>query len=113
MFPILIRADGDNDFSAPAPVGAPTSEQIAFSRIAAHHELPAGGAGVWECSPGRFRRQVRPAEYSYFIAGEGSFTPDGGVPIEFRSGDSIYFSPETQGEWEIRTTVRKAYLILA
>jgi uncharacterized cupin superfamily protein len=112
MSPILIRVENENAFSAPAPVGAPTSEQIAEVRVAANQETPAGNAGIWECSPGRFRRQVAQAEYSYFISGEGSFTPDGGAPVVFRPGDSIYFAANTHGEWEIRETVRKAYLIL-
>lgn len=111
MNPILVRAE-EHAFTAPAPVGAPTGAPVATMRIAGHTDIPAGGAGIWECTPGRFRRQVAPAEYSYFIAGEGSFTPDGGPPVAFRAGDAMYFAPDTQGEWEILTTVRKAYLIL-
>lgn len=75
MAPVLIRIEDESAFSAPAPVGAPTSEQIAMTRIAGITETPAGNAGIWESTPGRFRRQVAQAEYSYFIEGEGSFTP--------------------------------------
>lgn len=112
MVPVLIRIEGESAFSASAPVGAPTSEQIAMTRVAGNTKTPVGSAGIWECSPGRFRRQVAQAEYSYFIEGEGSFTLDGGQPVEFRAGDSIYFPANAQGEWEIRSIVRKAYLIL-
>ncbi|MNR69306.1 Cupin domain protein [compost metagenome] len=52
------------------------------------------------------------AEYSYVISGEGSFTPDDGETIEFRAGDVLYFTANTQGTWEIRQTLRKTYLIL-
>lgn len=110
--PVLIRVENDSAFSAPAAVGAPTSDEIAHARTAGNTQTPAGNAGIWECTPGRFRRQVAQAEYSYFISGEGSFTPDGGGTVEFRAGDSIWFAPDTQGEWDIRQTVRKAYLIL-
>jgi uncharacterized cupin superfamily protein len=113
MFLRLARVENDSDFSALTAVGAPTSELIAFSRTASHRETPLGGTGIWECTPGRFRRQVIPAEYSYIISGEGSFTPDGENRIDFRAGDSLYFAPNTQGEWEIHQTVRKAYLIVA
>ncbi|RJL12328.1 cupin domain-containing protein [Paracoccus siganidrum] len=112
MNPILIRVEHDDAFTAPAPVGAPTSAQVATTRTAGHADTPAGGAGIWECTPGRFRRQVAPAEYSYIIEGEGSFTPDGGQPVAFRAGDAMFFAAGTQGEWDIRTTLRKAYLIL-
>lgn len=111
MNPILIRAT-DVDFTDPAAVGAPTSPQVAMTQIAGNTATPSGNAGIWKCSPGRFRRQVLQAEFSYFIAGSGSFTPDGGEPISFRAGDSLWFAPDTQGEWDIRETVRKAYLIL-
>lgn len=80
-------------------------------RVAADRELPVGSTGFWECTPGRFRRQVPEAEYSYFIEGRGSFTPDSGEKIEFCAGDAIYFAANTQGEWEIFETVRKAYVI--
>nr|WP_313533807.1 cupin domain-containing protein [Brucella anthropi] len=112
MSPVLIHIENESAFSEPVAVGAPVGEQIAFTRTAGNVLTPAGNAGIWECTPGRFRRQVAQAEYSYFIEGEGSFTPDDGKPVEFRAGDSIYFAANAQGEWDIRQTVRKAYLIL-
>lgn len=112
MNPTLIRIDDDSAFGPAAAVGAPTSMPPAMARTAGNTATPAGDAGIWECSPGRFRRQVAQAEYSYIIAGEGSFTPDGGAPVDFRAGDSLWFDADTQGEWDIRQTVRKAYLIL-
>lgn len=108
---VLIRVENENAFSDPSPVGVPTSEEVAAVRIAAHQKIPVGNSGVWECTPGRFRRGVAEAEYSYFISGDGSFTVDGGERVEFRAGDAIYFPANTQGEWEIRQTVRKAYVI--
>jgi uncharacterized cupin superfamily protein len=107
--PTLIRAD--SAFGPPVAVSMPVSEPAALVRTAADQELPVGSTGFWECTPGRFRRQVPQAEYSCFISGQGSFTPDGGEPIEFRAGDAIYFAANTQGEWNIVETVRKTYLI--
>lgn len=111
MNPILIHATED-DFTTLATVGAPIGEQIAMTRVAGNTATPLGNAGIWECSPGRFRRQVPQAEFSYIIAGSGSFTPDGGETVAFGAGDSLWFAPDTQGEWDIRETVRKAYLII-
>ncbi|MNF39516.1 hypothetical protein D3C81_1706380 [compost metagenome] len=114
MNPVLIRLEHDDAFAPAAPVGAPLGQPVALARTALHQELPGQGAsvGIWECTPGRFRRQVAQAEYSYFICGGGSFTPDGGESIEFGAGDAIYFAADTQGTWDIRQTVRKTYLIL-
>lgn len=113
MPPTLIRLENEDAFGPPVTLGASTGEQVATARVAADRQIPVGSTGFWECTPGRFRRQVAEAEYSYFISGRGSFTPDGHEKIEFRAGDSIYFPANTQGEWEILETVRKAYVIFA
>ena len=114
MNPIVIRVQNDAAFGPAAPVGTPCGEPIAQTRTAGHQALTPQGtsAGVWECSPGRFRRQVPQAEFSYFISGEGSFTPEGGTPVSFGAGDAIYFAANTQGVWHVRKTVRKAYLLM-
>ncbi|WP_271410024.1 cupin domain-containing protein [Pseudomonas sp. Q1-7] len=114
MTPLRIRLDDATPFTPASPVGAPVGEPLVLTRTALHQELPGQRAvtGFWECSPGRFRRQVVEAEYSYIVSGEGSFTPDGGEPIDFREGDALYFAANTQGTWEVRSPVRKTYLIL-
>lgn len=113
MSPTLIRAENDTAFGQPVAVQLPTGDPVALVRVAANSQIPVGNAGFWECTRGRFRRQVPQAEYSYFISGHGSFTPDGQASIEFRAGDAIYFPANSQGEWEIIETVRKAYVIFS
>lgn len=113
MPPIVIRMEGEAAFGAPVAVKLPVSEPASLVRLAATGNLPVGDAGIWECTPGRFRRQVPQAEYSYFIAGHGSFTADGGEPVEFGAGDAIYFPANSEGEWDIRETVRKAFVIFS
>lgn len=114
MNPVLIHLESDAAFGPAAAVGAPLGEPVAMARTALHQELAGQGAstGLWECTPGRFRRQVAQAEYSYIISGEGSFTPDGAEAIVFGPGDALYFAANTQGTWDVRQTVRKTYLIL-
>lgn len=109
MNPVVLPAVTEQQFSAPAPVG----DSTAHSRSAGQHRLHGANAetGIWECTPGSFRRGVKEAEYSYIISGEGCFTPDGGEPLEFRAGDSLCFPPDSQGTWSIRQTVRKSYVI--
>lgn len=67
--------------------------------------------GVWECTPGQYRRQIRSAETMHIISGEATFTPDGGEPMTLRGGDVFFFPPETNGVWDIKTTVRKVYVL--
>ncbi|MFK0270460.1 cupin domain-containing protein [Pseudomonas asiatica] len=95
-----------------SPAGAEPSAQ---ARLASSVTLDdgRGEAGIWQCSPGQFKRQVMQAEYSYIVSGEGSFTPQGGEPINFTAGDVLYFSANTHGTWDIRSTVRKTYIILS
>ncbi|MFK8331767.1 cupin domain-containing protein [Pseudomonas sp. BJa5] len=114
MSPVLIRLENDHQFSEPVPASLPVGEPVPMTRTAVHHDIATQNVsgGFWECSPGRLRRAVMQAEFSYFIEGKGSFTPDGGEPIHFKAGDSIYFAAETHGEWEIVETVRKTYFIL-
>lgn len=114
MSPLLIRLNDESSFTEAAPVGQPIGQPVAMSRTAGHRALADSNAttGIWECSPGRFRRQVMEAEYSYIISGEGSFTPDDGETIEFGAGDALYFAANTEGTWDIRQTLRKTYLIL-
>lgn len=114
MSPLLIRLDDESCFTEATAVGQPVGQPVAQARTAVHRSLQDknGMTGIWECSRGRFRRQVMEAEYSYIISGEGSFTTDDGDTIEFRAGDALYFAANTLGTWDIRQTLRKTYLIL-
>ncbi|MFT4067301.1 cupin domain-containing protein [Paraburkholderia sp.] len=67
--------------------------------------------GVFECSPGTYRRSVAQAEVMHFIKGSGSFTPDGEDTIRFAAGDTLFFEADTTGLWHIDETLRKIYVI--
>lgn len=75
---------------------------------------PDVDTGLWECSPGRFERQVVSGEVMHILAGAGCFTPEaeGAAPVEFRAGDTLFFPPGTCGVWDIRETVRKLYVMV-
>jgi len=36
--------------------------------------------------------------------------PDDGETIDIRAGDTVYFDENSKGIWEVKETVRKAYL---
>ena len=68
--------------------------------------------GIWECSPGKWRRQVKSAEFTYFMSGRCTFTADDGQVVEIVAGDASYWPANTMGIWEVHETVRKAYILL-
>jgi uncharacterized protein len=88
------------------PVGSP----VARIRSSSFHEDPE--IGVWECSPGKWRRQVKSAEFCHFTAGRCIFHADNHPPIHIGEGDVVLFPPNTTGTWEIFETVRKTYVLL-
>ena len=92
------------------PVVQPVGEPIARIRSRSDHEGP--DIGVWECSPGRWRRQVKSAEFSHFVSGRCVFHADSGERLEIAAGDAVIFPANTTGTWEIIETVRKIYVML-
>ena len=92
------------------PAGLPVGEPVAHLRSTVRHQAPK--CGVWESSPGKFRRQVKEAEFSHFIAGRCKFHPDSGTTLDIEPGDAVFFPANTQGTWEIIETTRKTFIIL-
>lgn len=114
MTPIVTRLAAGQTFTDPTPVAQPLGEVVSLTRVSGAQALsnPDVALGIWECTPGIWRRQVLQAEYSYIIDGKGVFTPDEGEAIEFEGGDAIYFAPGTTGVWDIQATVTKHYFIV-
>ena len=93
----------------PAPVGEPVSQVRSMSQ--ASSSLSSSRCGVWECTPGRWRRQVTQAEFCHFLKGDCVFQPDDGEPIAIAAGDIVYFPANSTGVWEIRSTSRKVFVL--
>jgi uncharacterized protein len=97
------------------PPAQPKSEPpCCFSGI----DVPLAGAGdnacgIWECTPGRFMRQLAQAEVMHILAGRGRFAPTDGEPIELRAGDTLFFPAHTSGEWHVEETLRKVFVVVA
>jgi uncharacterized cupin superfamily protein len=102
-----------SELSAPVPVPEPLGLPIATvcSRAVPSEANLRTRAGVWECTPGRFQRQVTQAEFCHFIEGECTFTPDGQDAIEIRPGVALFFPPNTKGVWEVHKTTRKVFIV--
>jgi uncharacterized cupin superfamily protein len=79
-------------------------------------ELAGAGdnsTGIWECSVGRFERQLANAEVMHILAGACTFTPTGGQALSIRAGDTLFFPAHTTGVWEVTQTLRKVYVVLS
>ena len=92
------------------PIGQPVCS-LRGDKLAQGDAHTGPDIGLWECSPGRYRRQILSAESMHILAGEAVFTPDGGAPMTLRAGDVVLFPQGTLGEWEIRSTLRKMYVV--
>lgn len=93
------------------PVQLPISEQISqLSGIIISENADGSEAGIWECTPGIWTRQVMDAELSTFLKGKAIFHHDNGDDIHIDAGDTLYFDANSKGTWEVIETVRKAYL---
>ena len=87
------------------PLGTP----IAHFRTAQDQTATDSGAkiGIWESSPGQFRRAVAEREFSHILQGWCVFTPDEGAAITLHAGDAVFFPAHTQGVWDIKADFRK------
>lgn len=98
------------DIDDKGPAGLPIGEPVVKLRSKPYNTAPR--TGVWEATPGKFRRQVKEAEFAHFIAGRCKFHHDGGETLEIEAGDAVFFPANTNGVWEIIETARKTYFIV-
>jgi hypothetical protein len=94
------------------PVKEPLGVLVAELRGRADGAAGEPDYGIWECSPGRWRRQVKEAEFTYFLAGRCTFTADEGQQVEIAAGDAAYWPANSMGIWDVHETIRKVYVIL-
>ncbi|CAM3988274.1 cupin domain-containing protein [Paracidovorax anthurii] len=67
--------------------------------------------GIWECTPGKFERQLVQAEVMHILSGACTFTPTGGEARAIRAGDTLFFPEDTRGVWEVTETLRKVFVV--
>ena len=72
----------------------------------------SANTGIFECTAGSYRRQVKEAEVMHILSGRGRFTADNEQTIHFGPGDTLFFASNTQGLWEVSEPMRKVYVIL-
>lgn len=94
------------------PVAEPISENVAQINETCVDHGDGIESGVWECTPGVWRRKITQQEFCHFISGRCTFVPDEGEPIEINAGDAIMFPENSMGVWHIHETVRKSFILM-
>ena len=68
--------------------------------------------GVWEVTPGEFAGENAGfGEQMYVLAGEATVTSEDGSTVELRPGVWFVAREGWRGRWDVRSTVRKLYVI--
>ncbi|MFZ0154578.1 cupin domain-containing protein [Pseudomonas sp.] len=94
------------------PVAVPLGEPVSIASVTAVERSDGVETGIWECTPGRWRRQIVQQEFCHFIKGRCTFTPDGGETLTIEAGDAIMLPANSTGIWDIQETVRKTYVLI-
>ncbi|CAN5178951.1 cupin domain-containing protein [soil metagenome] len=92
------------------PANEPQGEPVAMIRSKDFRDGPS--AGVWECTPGRWKRAVKNEEFAHFVKGRCRFHHENGEVIDIAAGDAVHFPANTRGTWEVIETVRKTYFLV-
>ncbi|SUD76847.1 cupin domain-containing protein [Pseudomonas putida] len=95
-----------------SPVTVPLGEPVAVASVTSVERDDGVETGIWECTPGRWRRQIVQQEFCHFIKGRCTFTPDGGEPLLIEAGDALMLPANSTGTWDIQETVRKTYVLI-
>ncbi|QXI25766.1 cupin domain-containing protein [Pseudomonas vanderleydeniana] len=94
------------------PVAVPLGEPVSVASVTSVERSDGVETGIWECTPGRWRRQITAQEFCHFIQGRCTFTPDGGEPLLIEAGDALMLPANSTGIWDIQETVRKTYVLI-
>ncbi len=94
------------------PVAVPLGEPVATVSVTSIERSDGVETGVWECTPGRWRRQIAQQEFCHFTTGRCTFTPDGGETMHIVAGDALMMPANTHGIWDVQETVRKTYVLI-
>lgn len=70
-------------------------------------------AGIWVCTPGRWRLSIPRDEFCHFVAGHAVYRRDGtGEEITVTPGTCVLFPAGWEGEAEVRATIRNIYMLV-
>ncbi len=68
-------------------------------------------AGVWVCTPGRWRLHIPRDELCHFVAGRAVYRHDDGEGIDVAAGTVVLFPAGWRGECTVLETIRNTYIL--
>jgi hypothetical protein len=69
-------------------------------------------AGLWVCTPGRWRLSLPADELCHFVAGRATYRSDDGEVIEITAGTVVHFRRGWTGECKVDETLRNLYMLV-
>ena len=96
---------------APKPTSIEGDQQEASETL---WTSPGGGmeTGIWECTPGRFTAdRSTTSEMCHIISGRVEMRTQDGTVRELTAGDLLTLPQGWRGEWVLKETTRKLYVI--
>lgn len=70
-------------------------------------------AGLWICTPGRWRLSIPRDELCYFVAGRAEYVRDNGERIEIEPATLVLFPAGWSGTCTVHETMRNTYMLTA
>src|ERR1700704_6416162 len=70
-------------------------------------------AGLWNCTPGRWRLSIPRDELCYFVAGRAEYLRDDGECVQILPGTLVLFPAGWQGECTVHESMRNTYMLTA
>jgi uncharacterized cupin superfamily protein len=70
-------------------------------------------AGLWTCTPGRWRLTIPRDELCYFVAGRAEYQRDNGERIEILPDTLVLFPAGWRGDCTVHETMRNTYMLTA
>ena len=67
-------------------------------------------AGIWECTPGKYRLERETDELFILLAGVWHLIGDAGDEYELKAGDTMLLRKGWKGIAHIKETIRKVYI---
>lgn len=107
------KLSSDSLFEADAakePVGSPAPQfkRLGFDGLG----LEKYPFGVWETTVGKWRRDVKEAEFCFILSGAATFTLEDGRSWKFGANDAVFFPPNCRGIWDVSQPLRKAFVVI-
>jgi uncharacterized cupin superfamily protein len=94
------------------PVAVPLGLPVAVASTTSVERDDGVETGIWECTPGRWRRQIVAQEFCHLSRALHFHPDDGGETLHIQAGDALMLPANTLGIWDIQETVRKTYVLI-